>query len=211
MTHLSSVAVERADGFLPLIFVDGKHALFGSVGPKHVSLKDGDFGWSWNIGRSSDNVEPVLSVVVHSLDVVEENVGPEDPFGDQVDGNAAGLVHGLRDEGLDQRAVHVGPQDPVVVGDEHEAVQRVQGDVGRRRQVGGYHYGVEVALEGENIYFLAKAVHHIEITGDPIYGHCNRRPGTRNTGNKQCTIELVINTWKLSENSCLVLYLSDVL
>ncbi len=95
--------------------------------------------WCGNVGRAANNVDPVLSVVVHRLDIIQKDVGPVDALGHQVQRHPARLVDGVRHQGLDEGAVHVRAQDPVVVRDEHEAGLGIEGQVRGGRQVGGQH------------------------------------------------------------------------
>lgn len=72
------------DGLLPLELVHHQDALLGVVRPEHVPLEHGDPIGSRNIGRTSDNVEPILTVIVHGLNVVQEDVRPINSLSHQV-------------------------------------------------------------------------------------------------------------------------------
>ena len=164
-------------------FVHREDSLLGVVSPEDVPLEDGESVGSGDVVGTPHDVEPVLTVVVHRLDVVQEDVGPVDPLCDEVEGDPAGLVECVCDESFHQGAVHVSPQDLVVVGDEHQAHLGVQGDVGGRREVAGHHDGVVVRPDTEDVDLLAERVHHVQVVGDPVHGHGHGRPGSGNTGN----------------------------
>ena len=78
-------------------------------------------------------------------------------------------------------AIHVGADDPVVVGDEHEPDLGVQRDVGGGGEVAGHHDGLVVAADVEDVDLLAERVHHVEVVSDPVHGHGNWGPGAGNT------------------------------
>ena len=164
--------------------VHGENSLLGVVSPEDVPLEDGQPVGGGDVVGASHNVEPVLAVVVHGLDVVQQDVRPVDPLGDEVQGDTAGLVEGVRHQSLHQGAVHVGPQDLVVVRDEHQPHLGVQGNVSGGGEVGGHDDGMVVALEVEDVDLLTKAVHHVQVRRDPVNGNSNGGPGARNTENE---------------------------
>ena len=62
-------------------FVDGQDALLGFIRPEDGPLENGETRSCRNVGRSADDQEPIVAIVVDGLDVVEERVAPEDPLG----------------------------------------------------------------------------------------------------------------------------------
>ena len=179
--RLLLVRVGRAedwlDRVLALELVHGEHALLGVVGPEHVPLEHGEPVGGGDVAGTPHDVEPVLAVVVHSLDVVQEDVRPVDPLAHKVQRDPTCLVEGVGDESLDQAAVHVSSEDPVVVSDEHQAHLGVESDVGGRGEVAGHHDGLVVAADVEDVDLLAQGVHHVEVVRDPVHGNGHRRPG----------------------------------
>ena len=162
--------------------------MLGIVSPEDIPLEHCQSVGSWHVVRAPHNIEPVLAVVVDRLDVVQEDVRPVDSLGDEVQGNPTGLVEGVSDQSLDKRAVHVSPQDLVVVSDEHQADLRVQGDVRGRREVAGHDDGVVVRSDAEYVDLLSQRVHHVEVVGYPVHGYGHRGPGSSNTGNVYLSI-----------------------
>merc|ERR1719210_2131721 len=81
---------------------------------------------------------------------------------------------------LGSRAMSVGAVNPVVVRDEHQPHLGVQGNVSGGSEVGGHDDGMVVALEVEDVDLLTKAVHHVQVRGDPVNGNSDRGPSTRN-------------------------------
>ena len=117
--------------------------------------------------------------VGHSLDVVEQDVGPVDALGVDVDADAGSFVDGVSHDGGQVGSVHPSSEDSVVVGDEHEAHGRVESDVDGARQVGGEDDGVVGSLEVENVDLLAEPVNDIEDVADPVDGDGNRGPAKK--------------------------------
>ena len=72
-----------------------------------------------------------FSGVGHRFDVVEQDVGPEDTFGRDVNADAGRLVDGVGDDGGQEGSVHSRSQDSVVVSDEHEADSGIKGQIDR--------------------------------------------------------------------------------
>ncbi len=117
--------------------------------------------------------------VSHSLDVVEQDVGPVDALGVDVDADAGSFVDGVSHDGGQVGSIHSGSEDSVVVGDEHEPHGRVESDVDGARQVGREDDGVVGSLKVENVDLLAEPVNDVEDVADPVDGDGNRGPGQK--------------------------------
>jgi hypothetical protein len=93
-------------------------------------------------------------------------LAPVDSSRRQVDADARSLVNGVGDDGRQERSVHSRSEDSVVVGDEHEADGRVEGDVDRTGQVGGEDDGVVDAFQVEDVDLLSETVDDVENVAD---------------------------------------------
>ena len=147
--------------------------------PVNVSFEKSNPWGHRNIDRSTDNLLSSFAGVGHSLDVVEQDVGPVDALGVDVDADAGSFVDGVSHDGGQVGSIHSGSEDSVVVGDEHEPHGRVESDVDGARQVGGEDDGVVGSLEVENVDLLAEPVNDVEDVADPVDGDGNRGPAKK--------------------------------
>ena len=63
----------------------------------------------------------ILAIVVHSFNVIQKDIWPKHSSSCQVQAEARGFVDCILHQGHQVSAIHVGADDPVVVGDEHDA------------------------------------------------------------------------------------------
>ncbi len=93
-------------------------------------------------------------------------LAPVDSSRRQVDADAGSLIDGVGDDGRQERSVHPRSEDSVVVGDEHEADGRVEGDVDGAGQVGGEDNGVVDPFQVEDVDLLSETVDDVKNVAD---------------------------------------------
>ena len=160
-------------------FIDGQDALFSSVRPVDRAFENGQTRSGRDIGRSTDDQEPIASFVVDGLDVVEERIAPKNALGSDIDGQSRCLVNGLRHQILHLWSVHVGTEDAAILWDEHETLDWIESQIGRFRHVVADDNSMPTSVQFKHVDFLSKSVGHEELVADPVDGDGHWQPGRR--------------------------------